>query len=100
MIDFAVLALNDAPDPQLNGRSALFYERGFNPVKPVDIVQQLQLATKKDTCPVEVIDRVKYITEMRNTIRDAIYEAERSYVTHYNSNDRMTIQSKLDPSYD
>ena len=85
VLDYALLALNDAPDPQLGGRSSLFYERGFNVVKPVDLVQKLRLTNQQDLCPTDVVDKIAYMTQMRNVIRDKIYEAERNYVAYYDA---------------
>jgi hypothetical protein len=82
VLDYALLALNDAPDPQLGGRSSLFYERGFNVVKPVDLVQKLQLTNQKDLCPTDVVEKIAYMTQMRDVIRDKIYEAESNYVAY------------------
>ena len=89
ILDYALLALNDAPDPQLGGRSSLYYERGFNPIKPVDIIDTLKIKGSIDTCPTEVKERLKYIQDMRNMVRDAIHEAERSvYHVYYNEKRR------------
>jgi len=54
-------------------------------VKPVDLVQKLQLTNQKDLCPTDVVDKIAYMTQMRNVIRDKIYEAERNYVAYYDA---------------
>ena len=54
-------------------------------VKPVDLVQQLQLTNQKELCPTDVVDKIAYMTNMRNVIRDKIYEAERNYVAYHNA---------------
>ena len=41
----------DAPDPQLGGRSSLYCERGFNPIKPIDIIGTLKIKGSTNTCP-------------------------------------------------
>ena len=90
VLDYALLALNDAPDPQLGGRSSLYYERGFNPIKPIDIIGTLKIKGSTDTCPTSVKERLKYISDMRNSVRDSIHEAERKYhdAAYYNAKRR------------
>ena len=85
VLDYALLALNNAPDPQLNGRSSLFYERGFNPLKPIDIISTLKIKGLQNACPTDVIDRLKYLQDMRNIVRDKTYEAECNWAAYYNS---------------
>ena len=36
-------SINDCPNPQLQDRSPSFYERGFDPIKPVDLIATLKL---------------------------------------------------------
>ena len=90
VLDYALLALNDAPDPQLGGRSSLYYERGFNPIKPIDMISTLKIKGSTDTCPTSVKERLKYISDMRTVIRDSIHEAERKYndAAYYNAKRR------------
>ena len=38
ILPYALFALNQAPSAALDNKSSLYYERGFNPITPVDIV--------------------------------------------------------------
>ena len=84
IIDYAMFALNDTPDPKLHGRSPLYFERGFNPIKPIDLIDTFKIKGSKDTCPSEVLERIKYIQSMRTMVRDALHDAERNHVAYYN----------------
>ena len=54
----------------------------------------MQLTNQKELCPTDVVDKIAYMTNMRNVIRDKIYEAERNYVAYYDArrSDDKTIK--------
>jgi len=41
ILPHAVFAINRSQRPQLNGNSALYFERGFNPLTPIDLIQSV-----------------------------------------------------------
>ena len=99
LLDYALLAVNDTPNPNLQGRSPLFYERGFDPVKPIDLISSLNIKGRKEKCPPGVAARLEYLDHMRISVRDAIYEAERTYNKYYDAkrqhNDTIKVGSMV-----
>ena len=71
ILPYALFALNQAPSAALDNKSSLYYERGFNPITPVDIVTSLNMRGKQDSCPSRVDERVKYLSDMRSIVHSA-----------------------------
>eukprot|EP01052_Picozoa_sp_SAG31_P045122 SAG31_NODE_8126_length_1516_cov_11.954834_2_plen_257_part_00 len=83
ILPHAVFAINRTSRPQLNGISCLYYERGFNPLTPIDLIKTLQTKIQ-DECPKDVIERIRYLDDMRTAVVDSINSAERNYEHYYN----------------
>ena len=83
LLPFATFAINQSPTPALAGRSPLFYERGFNPITPIDLIGSLPVK-RQDDCPTGVLERAQYLHDMRVTVKDAIHEANKNYEYYYN----------------
>ena len=50
---------------------------------PIDLIQSLHIKFTDD-CPVDVLDRVKYLHDLRIAVMDKIIEAEKNYEHYYN----------------
>ena len=89
---------NDCPNPQLQGRSPSFYERGFDPIKPVDLIATLKIKGRLDKCPQEVGAHLEHMSDMciHVSVRDAVSEAEKNYSTHYDARKRHSATIKSD----
>ena len=85
ILPYALFALNQAPSAALDNKSSLYYERGFNPITPVDLVTSLNMRGKQDSCPSRVQERVKYLSDMRSVVQDKIQHAISSYEHYYNA---------------
>jgi hypothetical protein len=79
-----VITLNSSPKAKLLGKSPLYYERGVQPLLPIDTVAALQSAgiREEDLAPVQVLERVNFLHDLHMVVRDAIVEAELK-ITYY-----------------
>ena len=61
-----------------------YYERGVQPLLPIDTVAALQSAgiREEDLAPVQVLERVNFLHDLHMVVRDAIVEAELK-ITYY-----------------
>ena len=89
-------SINDCPNPQHQGRSPSFYERGFDPIKPVDLIATLKLKGRLDKRPPEVGARLEYMSDMRTSVRDAVSEAEKNSSTYHDARKRHSATIKSD----
>ena len=85
MLQYALFALNHAQNPALDNKSSLYFERGFDPITPVDLITSLNLRDNKEKCPSNVHARVKHIHDMRSIIQDKIQQALSAYEHYYNA---------------
>ena len=80
----------------LDGKSSLYFERGFNPITPIDVIGNLPVKIKDD-CPTGVLARAQHLDAMRKAALDAIYEADKNYDYYYNlkrsNSDHITVGS-------
>ena len=86
-----------SPNPTLDNRSSLYYERGFNPITPIDTITSLPTQGMRDKCPKDVTKRLEYLDNMRSIVQDKLSYALNSYEHYYNArrNDdtRITVGS-------
>ena len=76
ILQYALLSLNQAPNPVLDNKSSLYYERGFQPLTPVDLISSLPIKGMRDHCPTSVIDRLKHLEDMRSVIQDKVQQSK------------------------
>ena len=84
ILQYALFSLNQAPNPALDNKSSLYYERGFQPLTPIDLVSSLPLKGLQDQCPTSVTNRLKYLEDMRSVVQDKIQQASSAYEHYYN----------------
>eukprot|EP01052_Picozoa_sp_SAG31_P020175 SAG31_NODE_1506_length_8076_cov_13.880657_1_plen_241_part_10 len=96
LLAHATFAINHAPNLSLDGKSSLYFERGFNPITPIDVIGNLPVKIKDD-CPTGVLARAQHLDAMRKAALDAIYEADKNYDYYYNlkrsNSDHITVGS-------
>ena len=96
ILQHALFALNQAPNPALDNKSSLYYERGFQPLTPVDLISTLPMRGKQDQCPTAVIQRLKYLEDMRSVVIDKAQQAISAYEHYYNLQRSVTrIKKKM-----
>ena len=97
ILQYALFALNQAPNPALDNKSSLYYERGFQPLTPVDMIASLPTRDHVDKCPTSVMERLKFLDDMRSSVQDKVQQAVSAYEHYYNlqrSDDtRITVGS-------
>ena len=97
VLQYALFALNQAPNPTLDNRSSLYYERGFNPITPIDTITSLPTQGMRDKCPKDVTKRLEYLENMRSIVQDKLNYALNSYEHYYNArrkdDTRITVGS-------
>ena len=97
ILQYALFSLNQAPNPALDNKSSLYYERGFQPLTPIDLVSSLPIKGLQDQCPTSVTNRLKHLEDMRSIIQDKVQQASSAYEHYYNlrrSDDtRITVGS-------
>ena len=94
IINYAIFAINRAPNHALCNRSALYYERGFDPITPIDLIGSLPIK-HKDACPKDTMARLKHLEHMRTVIQDKLHEAEKNYIRYYNERHHDEIRIKV-----
>eukprot|EP01050_Picozoa_sp_SAG11_P005889 SAG11_NODE_432_length_9520_cov_102.527863_11_plen_310_part_00 len=85
-----MITLNSAPKAKLLGKSSLYYERGVQPLLPIDTVLALQSPSIReiDMAPVEVLERVKFLHDLHAVVRDAVSDAELKITMYANQRRR------------
>ena len=93
LIGGVLLTMNSAPRLKLLNKSSLYYERGCQPLLPIDTVETLQTAgiRDKDMAPVEVLERIKFLHDMHSMVREAVREAELK-ISHYANQKRQHVE--------
>ena len=94
-----MLTLNSAPKVKLLNKSPLYYERGVQPLLPIDCVAALQSAgiRDQDLAPVQVLDRVQFLHDLHMRVRDQIIEANLK-ITYY-ANQKRVFAADVHPKY-
>ena len=89
-----MLTLNSAPKVKLLNKSPLYYERGVQPLLPIDCVAALQSAgiRDQDLAPVQVLDRVQFLHDLHMRVRDQIIEADLK-ITYYANQKRIFAEN-------
>ena len=72
-----------------------FYERGFNPLTPIDLIASLPMRGMKDKCPKDVTARLEYLENMRSVVQDKLQHALTSYEHYYNAQRRDETRIKV-----
>ena len=75
--------MNRSPTTSLHGYSPLYYEMGFQPNTPVDLISTLPTGNTGST-PKEAKARLRHLEDMRTATFDRIQEAENNYSQYYN----------------
>ena len=94
-LPFALFALNSAPVEALLGRSAIFYERGVQPLVPIDLAKSLSTPGKRrhDEAPTTVLERLDYLEKLRSATYDRINEAVHKSALY--ADERRRVANKL-----
>ena len=89
-----MLTLNSAPKIKLLNKSPLYFERGVQPLLPIDCVAALQSAgiRDQDLAPVQVLDRVQFLHDLHMRVRDQIIEADLK-ITYYANQKRIFAEN-------
>ena len=78
--------INQAPKTKLMNKSPMYYERGVNPLLPIDTVIALQSPGMRtqETAPTEVLERVQFLHDMHLVVRDLVRDAELKMASYAN----------------
>eukprot|EP01050_Picozoa_sp_SAG11_P012400 SAG11_NODE_1375_length_5086_cov_98.730499_2_plen_267_part_00 len=89
-----MLTLNSAPKVKLLQKSPLYFERGVQPLLPIDCVAALQSAgiRDQDLAPVQVLGRVQFLHDLHMRVRDQIIEADLK-ITYYANQKRIFAEN-------
>ena len=80
----------------------MYYERGVQPLLPIDTVLALQSPGIReiDMAPVEVLERIKFLHDLHAVVRDAVSDAELKITMYANQKRRdaenFTGQTQMD----
>ena len=96
-----VFSLNNQPLELFNGKSSLFCEKGVRPLVPVDVMEQLQRADRKNAVvqPVQdkkealAAERIKTMVETRKQMTEEIHKSQQSFSKHYDKTKRVVDEA-------
>ena len=96
-----VFSLNNQPLELFNGKSSLFCEKGVRPLVPVDLMEQLQRADRKNAVvqPVQdkkealAAERIKTMVETRKQMTEEIHKSQQSFSKHYDKTKRVVDEA-------
>ena len=96
-----MFSLNNQPLELFNGKSSLFCEKGVRPLVPVDLMERLQRADRKNAVvqPVQdkkealAAERIKTMVETRKQMTEEIHKSQQSFSKHYDKTKRVVDEA-------